>query len=91
MSLLTPGSGDDGRGRGRNDDPLAHLRILTMDQLCELTSYSKQHIYRMMRAGTFPLRRQIGPNRVGVTQADYEAWFASRPVVEPPDDDDASD
>lgn len=68
-------------------DPLIHLRILTMAQLCELTSYCKQHIYRMQRAGTFPQRRQIGPNRVGVPLVDYEKWFASRPVVDAPDDD----
>ena len=70
-----------------NPDPFAHLRILTMDQVCELTSYSKQHIYRLQRAGQFPKRRQMGPNRVGVPQRDLEKWFASRPVVEAPDDD----
>lgn len=78
---------EDGDGHQQPPDPLAHLRILTMEQLCGLTSYSKQHIYRMQRAGRFPKRRQIGPNRVGVPQTDYEKWFASLPLVEPTDDE----
>lgn len=87
MSFAAPGNADDGSGHRPKHDPLLHLRILTMEQLCELTTYTKQHIYRMQRAGTFPQRRQMGPNRVGVPLSEYEKWFASRPIVEPPDDD----
>lgn len=69
-------------------DPLRHLRILTMRQVSELTTYVPQHIYRLERAGKFPKRRRIGPNRVGYPLVEFEKWFAARPVVDLPDDDD---
>lgn len=69
------------------NDPLRHLRFLTIAQVCELTGYSIQHIYRMMRAGTFPQRRRLGGNRVGVRLVDFEAWVASREIVETIQDD----
>ena len=62
-------------------DLFRHLRFLTIAQVCELTGYSAQHIYRMMAAGTFPQRRRLGGNRVGVKLTDFEAWVASRQVV----------
>jgi len=65
-------------------DPLAHLRVLTMKQVTELTSYTPQHIYRLERAGKFPSRIRMGENRVGWRLADVERWFASRPTVPPP-------
>jgi prophage regulatory protein len=64
-------------------DPLAHLRVLTMKQVTELTSYTAQHIYRLERAGKFPSRIRMGENRVGWRLADVEGWFASRPTVAP--------
>ena len=65
-------------------DPLAHLRVLSMKQVCELTHYTPQHIYRLERAGKWPKRVRIGANRVGWRLADVEKWFAERPVVQPP-------
>ena len=62
-------------------DPFAHLRMLTMKQICELTSYTPQHIYRLIRAGKFPQRVRIGENRVGWRLADIEVWSAARPVA----------
>lgn len=72
---------------GDHEDRFRHLRFLTIAQVCELTGYSVQHIYRMMRAGTFPQRRRLGGNRVGVKLVDFEAWVASREFVEPIHDD----
>lgn len=66
-------------------DPLAHLRVLSMKQVVELTHYTPQHIYRLERAGKWPKRVRLGANRVGWRLADVERWFAERPVVEPPD------
>jgi prophage regulatory protein len=69
-------------------DPLAHLRVLTMKQVTELTGYTPQHIYRLERAGKFPARIRMGENRVGWRLADYEQWFNARPTVQPlPADD----
>ena len=66
-----------------HDDPLAHLRVLTMKQVTELTGYTPQHIYRLMRAGKFPARIRMGEHAVRWRMADYEKWFAERPVVQP--------
>lgn len=66
------------------NDPLAHLRVLTMKQVTELTSYTPQHIYRLEREGSFPARIRLGANRVGWRLTDVEAWFASRPTARAP-------
>jgi prophage regulatory protein len=71
------------------EDPLAHLRILTIKQVCELTTYTPQHIYRLERCGRFPRRVRIGLNRVGWRLADIEAWLASRETVMPKTDEDS--
>jgi predicted DNA-binding transcriptional regulator AlpA len=70
-----------------DDDPFRHLRFLTIAQICELTGYTPQHLYRRMREGTFPNRRRLGANKVGVLQSDFEAWVASLEVVEPTPDE----
>lgn len=62
-------------------DPLAHLRLLTIKEVCALTRYTPQHIYRLMRAGKFPQRVRIGANRVGWRLAEIETWIAERPVI----------
>lgn len=71
------------------NDPFAHLRILTMKQVVELTSYTAQHHYRLIRAGKFPRPIRMGLNRIGFRLSDIEKWMAERPIIEPrPDDDD---
>ncbi len=65
----------------KRDDPLAHLRLLTIKEVCALTRYTPQHIYRLMRQAKFPQRIRIGENRVGWRLTEIEAWFAARPVV----------
>ncbi len=64
-------------------DPFAHLRVLTIDKVCELTTYTAQHIYRLERAGKFPSRLRLGANRVGWKLSDIETWFAERPKARP--------
>lgn len=61
-----------------NDDPLAHLRLLTMKQVRAITGYSANHIYRRMRAGTFPQSVDIGPNSVRWKLQSIEAWLAEQ-------------
>ena len=41
------------------------MRLLSKRQLKELVLYSPQHIARLEKAGKFPKRIQLGPNRVG--------------------------
>ena len=64
-------------------DPLAHLRLLTMEQICEFTTYTPQHIYRLERSGQFPVRLRMGGNRVAWLQTEFEVWFANRPRGRP--------
>ena len=41
------------------------MRILSKRQLKEMVLYSPQQVARLEKAGTFPKRIQLGPNRVG--------------------------
>jgi predicted DNA-binding transcriptional regulator AlpA len=75
MSTLTP------------NDPIAHMRILTMKQVCEITTYTAQHIYRLIRAKKFPAPIRLGLNRIGFWQKDIETWLAEKQIALPSSDD----
>lgn len=57
------------------NDPHAHLRILSMKEVCALTGYSRTQIYRLERAGKFPRRRKMSANKIGFIQSEVEAWI----------------
>lgn len=54
------------------------MRILNKRQVKELVLYSPQHIARLEKAGQFPLRVQLGPNRVGWVEDEILAWLEKR-------------
>ncbi len=54
------------------------MRILSKRQLKEMVLYSPQHIARLEKAGMFPRRVQIGPNRVGWVEAEVQDWLQSK-------------
>jgi prophage regulatory protein len=54
------------------------MRILSKRQLKELVLYSPQHIARLEKAGTFPKRLQLGPNRVGWVESEVLEWLKVR-------------
>ena len=54
------------------------MRILSKRQLKELVLYSPQHIARLEKAGAFPKRVQLGPNRVGWVEAEVIDWLQQR-------------
>ncbi len=54
------------------------MRILSKRELKELVLYSPQHIARLEKAGTFPKRIQLGPNRVGWLEAEVLDWLQMR-------------
>lgn len=56
------------------------MRILSKRQVKELILYSPQHIARLEKAGSFPLRVQLGPNRVGWVEAEVLDWLNERLV-----------
>ncbi|MFC6636594.1 AlpA family phage regulatory protein [Sulfitobacter sp. JBTF-M27] len=54
------------------------MRILSKRQLKELVLYSPQHVARLEKAGLFPKRVQLGPNRVGWVEAEVLEWLEAR-------------
>jgi len=54
------------------------MRILSKRQLKELVLYSPQHVARLEKAGTFPQRIQLGPNRVGWVEDEVLNWLQER-------------
>ena len=54
------------------------MRILSKRQLKELVLYSPQHIARLEKAGAFPKRVNLGPNRVGWVEAEVLDWLNER-------------
>lgn len=54
------------------------MRIVSKCELKELVLYSPQHIARLEKAGKFPLRVQLGPNRVGWVESEVLDWIAER-------------
>jgi len=54
------------------------MRIVSKRQLKEMVLYSPQHIARLEKAGKFPKRVQLGPNRVGWVEDEVLDWLQSR-------------
>lgn len=54
------------------------MRILSKRELKEMVLYSPQHIARLEKAGQFPLRIQLGPNRVGWVESEVLDWLNLR-------------
>jgi prophage regulatory protein len=54
------------------------IRILSKRQLRELVLYSPQHVARLEKAGKFPKRAKLGPNRVGWVEAEVLDWLQGR-------------
>lgn len=54
------------------------MRILSKRQLKEMVLYSPQHVARLEKAGQFPKRVQLGPNRVGWVEDEVLDWLQSK-------------
>ena len=54
------------------------MRILSKRQLRELVLYSPQHVARLEKAGEFPKRVNLGPNRVGWVEDEVLDWLQER-------------
>ena len=53
-------------------------RIVSKHQIKELVLYSSQHVAPLEKAGKFPKRVQIGPNRVGWVLEEVLDWLQER-------------
>lgn len=54
------------------------MRILSKRQVSEMVLYSPQHIARLEKAGKFPKRLRLGPNRVGWLEDEVLGWIDDR-------------
>jgi prophage regulatory protein len=54
------------------------MRILSKRQLKEMVLYSPQHVARLEKAGLFPKRVLLGPNRVGWVEREVLDWLEER-------------
>jgi|TARA_B100000315_G_scaffold111505_1_gene102289 predicted DNA-binding transcriptional regulator AlpA len=57
------------------------MKILNAKQVTQITNLSRVTLWRMERAGKFPQRISISPNRVGWRDDDINDWIDSRPQV----------
>jgi prophage regulatory protein len=53
-------------------------KLIDKKELTALVKYSSQHIARLEKAGLFPKRLRLGPNRVAWLLAEVEAWSEER-------------
>lgn len=54
------------------------MKILSKKALKELVLYSPQHVARLEKAGLFPQRVKLGPNRVGWVEQEVLDWLEER-------------
>jgi len=54
------------------------MRIITKRELREIIPYSPAYIARLEKAGTFPKRVPLGPNRVGWVYDEIMEWLQER-------------
>ena len=53
-------------------------KIITAPERRELVPFPDMHIWRMEKAGAFPKRIKLGPNRIGWSFNEINDWIASR-------------
>ena len=61
-----------------NHGEIVMRRMLSKRQLKEMVLYSPQHIARLEKAGLFPRRVILGPNRVGWVEEEVLDWLQKR-------------
>ncbi|MEX0827542.1 MAG: AlpA family phage regulatory protein [Haliea sp.] len=57
-------------------------KILSTGEVLEHIPYSRIHLWRMVKAGSFPAPIQLTERKIGFRESDVEAWLDSRPTVE---------
>lgn len=54
------------------------MKLLTKSEVRNRVCYSPQHIARLEKAGKFPKRVMLGPNRVGWLEEEIDQWIRDR-------------
>lgn len=57
------------------------LKILRKQEVCERVGYSGMHLSRLEKAGDFPKRIQVGPQRVGWLESEINEWIEGRAAL----------
>jgi prophage regulatory protein len=58
------------------------VRVIAFDQLAEKgVRYSRTHLRRRIREGSFPAPVQLGKHRIGWHENVIDAWLKDRPTV----------
>ena len=57
---------------------LNHPRLLRLPDVLARVPYSRSHLWRMEREGTFPRRIKLGANRVAWAADEIQEWITSR-------------
>lgn len=52
--------------------------ILRLPDVLRTVGVSKTHLYRMVKAGTFPQQIQLSPNVVGWLRSEVDGWLGAR-------------
>jgi prophage regulatory protein len=53
-------------------------RVIRDKELRTMVPYSSMHIWRLEKAGRFPARIRLGPNRVGWSLREVSDWLDER-------------
>jgi prophage regulatory protein len=58
--------------------PETSPRLVSLNQVCEMTSLSRTAINKHRAAGTFPKEIPLGDRRIAFVRAEVEQWIADR-------------
>lgn len=64
-------------------DRIEENRLLRIDEVRRLTTFSQVHVYRLIKSGKFPRPVQIGVRRVGWRAQEIFSWLAERSKTQP--------
>ena len=53
-------------------------RLLPVSAVTERTSFSRAHIYEMIKQGAFPRPVRISPNRIAWPESAVAAWITAK-------------
>ena len=54
------------------------IRLIREEAVLQRVHYSPVHIWRLEKAGEFPLRVHLGANRVAWVEAEINEWIESK-------------
>jgi prophage regulatory protein len=56
------------------------MKLLSIDELKpeKGISYSRPHLYRLIKAKKFPKPISLGENRIGFVESEIDAWIAAK-------------